>query len=307
MRALVTGATGFVGRHLLKRLPAGTVVLSRNAVGARRALGGAAVEAHAWEPAAGPPPAQALEGVDVVFHLAGEPVAEGRWNAEKKDRILRSREAGTRNLVAAIGARPPGARPRVLVSASAVGIYGSRGDEVLDESSPPAPDGDFLADVCKRWEAEALRAKEHGVRVACLRIGLVLGEDGGALSKMLPIFRLGLGGRITFAGSQWMPWVHVDDIVGIALHAAAKAEVAGAVNAVAPAPVTNADFTRALARALGRPALFPAPALMLRIVLGEFATALTASQRVAPRVAERTGYAFAYAEVGAALAAATRA
>jgi uncharacterized protein len=296
MRALITGATGFVGRRLAERLER-PVVLSRRPARATELLGD--VEAYAWEPEAAPPPAEALRDVEAVFHLAGEPVAAGRWTAARKARIRSSRVESTRNLVAALEASP--ARPRVLVSASAVGYYGSRGDEVLEESSPPG-DG-FLAEVSRAWEAEALRAETLGVRVVTPRIGIVLGKGGGALARMLPPFKLGLGGPLA-GGRHWMPWIHLDDLVGILLHAARSEGLRGALNAVGPAPVTNRHFTRALAAALHRPAFFPVPVLALRLMFGELASALLASQRVVPRVAEQTGYRFQFPGVEQALRAA---
>lgn len=285
MRALVTGATGFIGRRLVASLEQ-PVVLSRRPDVARQTLGD--VKAYAWEPGAGPPPAEALEGVEAVFNLAGESVAGGRWTAKRKSRIRASRVIGTRHLVAGIQAQ--GHRPRVLVSASAVGFYGSRGDEVLEEDSKPG--NDFLAELCQAWEAEANRAKELGVRVVTPRIGLVLGKGGGALAQMLIPFKLGLGGRLG-DGRHWVPWIHLDDLVGLLLHAA-KNKISGAVNAVGPAPVTNREFTRALASALNRPAIFPVPEFALRLIFGELASVLLASQRVLPRVAEKTNYRFRY-------------
>ncbi len=286
MRALVTGATGFLGRRLVSRL-ADPVVLSRSVEGARRALGD--VRAFAWDPMAGPPSAAAFEGVDAVFHLAGEPVAAGRWTQSRKARILSSREQGTRNLVAGLQAASP--RPTVLVSASAVGWYGDRGDRELDETAPPG-DG-FLADVCRAWEAEAAHARAPGTRVVSVRIGIVLGEDGGALGRLLPLFRAGLGGTLG-RGAQWMPWVHVDDVVDLMLHAARTPGLDGPVNAVAPGIVTNRDFTRALASALGRPAFLPVPSFALRAALGEFGASLVHSQRVVPSAARASGYEFGY-------------
>jgi uncharacterized protein (TIGR01777 family) len=293
MRALVTGATGFIGRRLVT-LFSRPVVLSRDPTRARRTLG--EVEAYAWEPEAGPPPAAALEGVEVIFHLAGQSVA-GRWTAERKRRIRASRVVGTRHLVQAIAQRAE--RPRLLVSASATGYYGDRGDAILDEESS-AGDG-FLAEVCRDWEAEAFAACDLGLRVVTPRTGMVLGAGGGALARMLTPFRLGLGGRLG-TGDQWMSWIHLDDQVGLCLHAAAHEEISGALNAVAPEPVRNRDFTRALARALGRPALIPAPAFALKLALGEVGSALLASARVVPRVAERTGYRFRYPTLDGALA-----
>ena len=294
MRTLITGATGLIGRELLAGLK-DVVVLSRDPEGAKRRLKG--VEVHRWEPEAGPPPAEALEGVEVVFNLAGEPVAEGRWTAGKKRSIRESRTVGTRNLVA--GLATLSVPPRVMVSASAVGFYGDRGDEELVESAQRGQG--FLADVCADWELEALSAATLGTRVACLRIGIVLAPDGGALSKMLTPFRLGVGGRLG-DGRQWMPWIHLDDVVGLLRHAADR-ELSGPVNGVAPRPVTNAAFTRALGRAVHRPAFLPVPRVALRVAFGELSDILMASQRVLPGVAERTGYVFRYPELDGALAA----
>ncbi len=293
MRALVTGATGFIGRSLLKRLEK-PVVFSRNPERAKQTLGD--VEAHPWEPQAGPPPPEAFRGIEVVFSLAGENVADGRWTSAKKHRIRESRVAGTRNLVA--GLEKLSTRPGVLVSASAVGFYGSRGDELLDENSSPG--NDFLAEVCKAWEAEANRARSLGVRVVMARIGIVLGKGGGVLAKMLTPFKLGLGGRLG-SGRQWTPWVHIDDLVGLLLHAAQTRELSGPMNGVAPNPVTNRELTQTLARILHRPAIFPVPEFALRGMLGEFGEAILSSQRVAPRVAEKTGYRFRYPSLDEAL------
>lgn len=293
MRALITGATGFIGRRLLEHIDE-PVVLSRDPASAKQKLG--KVEAFAWDLMSGPPSAEAFRDVSAVFHLAGEPVAEGRWNADKKRRIMESRKIGTANLVK--GLEQLSRRPPVLVSASAVGYYGSRGDEVLDESSPPGHD--FLADVCKEWELAAQRATNFGMRVVNPRIGIVLGAGGGALGKMLLPFKLGLGGRLA-SGKQWMPWIQLDDLVGLFLHAAMHPEVGGPMNAVAPNPVINREFTRELAAAVHRPAIFPVPGAMLNLAVGEFAQVLLASQRVVPRVAERTGYQFRYPELSGAL------
>lgn len=294
MRALVTGATGFVGRRLLEQISQ-PVIVSRDAAQAQRRVPRAQV--CSWDPEREPAPTEALEGVEAVFHLAGEPVAEGRWTAAKKRRIRDSRVLGTRNLVA--GLSQVERRPAVLVSASAVGFYGSRGDETLDESSAPAQD--FLADVCRAWEDEARHAEALGVRVVHLRIGIILGPNGGALGKMLPIFKFGLGGPLG-NGRAWMPWIHLDDIVGLLLHAAASDDLRGPMNAVAPQAVTNREFTKTLAGVLRRPALFPAPALALRAALGEFSQVLLASQRVTPRVALASDYRFRFPELRGALA-----
>jgi uncharacterized protein len=293
MRALITGATGLVGKHLLGRIE-DTVVLSRNPDEARRRLG--KVEAHAWNPESGPAPAEAFRGVEAVFNLAGEPVFEGRWTDEKKRRIRDSRVVGTRNLVSALAASE--SRPKVLVSASAVGYYGDRGDEELDERSTVG-DG-FLAEVCVDWEREAMAAARLGIRVVCVRIGIVLAPGGGALAAMLTPFRMGMGGRLG-SGRQWMPWVHIKDLAGMMLHASRNDAIRGPMNAVAPHPVINVDFTRALAQAVHRPALLPMPRIALRLALGEASDILIASQRVLPRVAEQSGYVFEHRELAGAL------
>ena len=295
MKALVTGASGFVGTRLL-RLLQGPVVLSRDPDRAVRSIGHLASRIVRWDPAVGPPPPDAFEGIDTVFHLAGESVAEGRWTAAQKARIRDSRVIGTRHLVQGIAAAAR--KPAVLVSASAVGYYGNRGDDELTESAPPADD--FLATVCVAWEREAEAAAAAGVRVVTARTGIVLGAGGGALAKMLTPFRLGAGGPLG-NGRQWMPWIHVADLARLYLHAAEQTAIRGPMNAVAPHPVRNTEFTKALARQLRRPAFMPAPYIGLRIVFGEFAQVLFASQRVIPRVALDTGFRFQFPEIAEAL------
>jgi len=295
MKALVTGGTGFVGRQLLELLDRPTV-LSRDVSRGQRAVGQSAGRVVGWDPQAGPPPTEAFEGVDVIFHLAGESVAEGRWTSAQKALIRESRVVGTQNLVAGIARAKP--RPRVLVSASAVGYYGDRGEEELTEAS--APGDDFLADVCVEWERAARVAEQHGVRVVLARTGIVLGQ-GGALAKMLTPFKLGAGGPLG-NGRQWMPWIHVADLARLYLHAADTTSIQGPMNAVGPHPVRNSEFTKALGRALHRPAFMPAPYLGLRLVFGEFAKVLFASQRVIPQVAIDTGFHFEYPQIAAALA-----
>ena len=294
MKAVVTGATGFIGKHLCDLFDE-PVILTRNPSRLPAELAHHA--AFEWDPMAGPAPAAAFDGVEAVFHLAGEPVAEGRWSAAKKAAIRESRTVGTANLVASITALED--RPNVLVSASAVGFYGSRGDEVLTEDSVPA-DG-FLADVCRDWEASAAKAEECGVRTAYVRIGLVLGKNGGALEKMLPIFKLGAGGPLG-SGKHWMPWIHVEDLARLFVYAATQADIRGPLNGAAPNPVTNKEFTKLLAKAVKRPAIFPAPAFALRLALGEFADVLLASQRVVPRAPIDAGFEFKYNRLQAALA-----
>lgn len=296
MRALVTGATGFVGPRLLRLLDR-PVVLSRDPDRARPRIGHLVDRIVRWDPLHGPPPQEAFEGVDAVLHLAGESVAAGRWTTARKAMIRDSRVIGTRNLVQ--GIVQAAAKPRVLVSASAVGYYGDRGEEELTESARPADD--FLARVCVEWEQEALAAEKAGVRVALARTGIVLGSGaGGALEKMLTPFRLGAGGPLG-NGRQWMPWIHVADLARLYLHAAETTSIVGPMNAVAPNPVRNSEFTKVLARQLHRPAFMPAPYFGLRLVFGEFAQVLFASQRVIPRVALDTGFVFQYPELPGAL------
>jgi uncharacterized protein (TIGR01777 family) len=296
MKALVTGATGFVGPRLLRLLDR-PVVVSRDPDRARRSVGHLVDRVIRWNPMDGPPPPEAFEGVDTVFHLAGESVASGRWTQARKARIRDSRVVGTRNLVQGIAQAPR--KPAVLVSASAVGWYGDRGDEELTESAPPADD--FLAEVCVEWERAAQAAEASGVRVVTLRTGIVLGMGaGGALDRMLTPFKLGAGGPLG-SGRQWMPWVHVADLARMYVHAADHGEIRGPMNGVAPHPVRNTEFTRALARQLHRPAFMPAPYFGLRLAFGEFAKVLFASQRVVPRVALDTGVTFQVPDIAAAL------
>ena len=295
MRALVTGGTGFVGPRLLRMLDRPTIV-SRNPDRARQSIGHLAGRIVRWDPLEGPPPQEAFEGIDAVFHLAGESVAEGRWTAAQKARIRDSRVVGTRHLVQ--GIVQAHTKPAVLVSASAVGYYGDRGDEELTETASPADD--FLAHVCIDWEKEAMAAEGVGVRVVTARTGIVLGSGGGALAKMLTPFQLGAGGPLG-SGRQWMPWVHVADIARLYVHAADTQSIHGPMNAVSPHPVRNSEFTKALGRQLHRPAFMPAPYIGLRILFGEFAKVLFASQRVIPKVALDTGFICQYPDIAVAL------
>jgi len=253
---------------------------------------------HEWNPEAGHLDGRAWEGVSSVIHLAGENVGTARWSRRRKDSILRSRALGTRTLVESIGLLPPEKRPRTFVSASAIGFYGDRGDEPLEETAEHGDD--FLADVCRVWEHEARRAENHGMRWVSLRTGIVLAREGGALGKMLPLFRLGLGGRLG-SGDQWMSWIHIEDLVSLYVFAIEKDELEGPVNAVSPNPVTNKEFTRTLARVLRRPALFPAPAAALKMMLGEMSILLLGSQRVVPVAADDAGFRFDYEELELAL------
>lgn len=296
MKALVTGATGFVGRRLLAKLDH-AVVLSRDADRAAKQLEQFHVRAFSWEPSSGPPPAAAFDGIDTIFHLAGDPVAEGRWNEKKKARIRDSRVIGTRNLVTTL--RGLSEKPRTLVSASAVGYYGSRGDEEIDERSPPG--SDFLAEVCIGWEREAVAARELGIRVVPIRVGIVLGEKGGALAKMLTPFYLGLGSPLG-SGKQYMSWIHIDDLVEEMLFASREHSVDGPLNGVAPHPVTNREFTKTLGRLLNRPTFMPAvPPLALKFLIGDFGEVLLDSQRAVPRAALAAGFKFQFSELEPAL------
>src|SRR4051794_4181126 len=285
MKVTVTGASGLIGTKLVERLRARgdeVTTLSRSA---------SSPEAVAWRPEEEPAPVRALAGRDAVVHLAGENVAQ-RWTEDAKRRIRSARELGTRNLVAGLEAADP--RPRILVSSSAVGYYGPHGDEVLDEATPAGRD--FLAEVCVVWEREADRAAALGLRVVKIRTGVVLDRSGGALAKMLPFFRLGIGGPVA-GGGQYMPWIHVDDVVGMYLAALDGEDWDGPVNASAPEPVTNQTFSRALGRALRRPALAPVPAVAIRALYGEMAEIVTKGQRVLPRRTQALGYAFAHPDL----------
>jgi uncharacterized protein len=283
MDVLITGATGFIGQKLVRALlDRGDAVnyLARqqsNKISSRAAF-------HPWD-GKSLPPLNSVPRLDAVINLMGEPIAQ-RWTKEVKERIRRSRIDATRQLVSAIGGLRY--KPSILISGSAVGFYGNRGDEILTEASGPG--AGFLADVCVEWEREAQRAAEFGLRVVCVRTATVLGRDGGALPQMLTPFRLGIGGRFG-SGEQWMSWVHVDDLVRLLLFSADNA-VSGAVNGSAPQPVTNREFTSALAHALHRPALFAIPRFAMNIALGEMAGFLFDSLRVLPAVAENAAFRF---------------
>jgi uncharacterized protein (TIGR01777 family) len=289
MRCIVSGGTGFIGRHIVARLLASNHSVK---VWTRDPHAGHLT----WDPLRGEPSSRSLNDIDAVIHLAGEPVAQ-RWNDEVRARIRDSRILGTRKLVEAISRARE--KPAVLVSASAIGIYGDRGDEILTESSPLG--SGFLADVCRDWESEADRAERLGLRVVRMRIGVVLGKDGGALAKMAPVFRAFAGGRLG-SGQQWMPWIHVDDLAKLFVHAIEN-QVQGVWNATAPNPVSNSEFTRELARAVHRPALLPVPAFALRVAFGEFGYHMLESARVIPEAALKAGFEFDYPTLDKAFAA----
>ncbi len=293
MRVTLTGATGRIGLSIVEALVARgdeVTVLSRDPERARQKLP-SGVQAVAWDPKAGPAPADALAGRDAIVHLAGEDVAQ-RWNDDVKREIRESRELGTRNLVAGIEAAEP--RPRTLVSASASGIYGPRGDEPVDEDSSHGDD--FLARVVIAWEREARRAEELGLRVALMRTGVVLSKGGGALERMLTPFKLGVGGPVA-GGRQYMPWIHVDDVVGLYVQALDDDRYSGPFNVVAPNAVTNKEFSKALGKALKRPAVAPVPKLALKVLFGEMSQIVVTGVNMVPRRATENGYAFKHPQV----------
>ena len=293
MRVAVSGSGGLVGAEVAASLAdAGDEVVRL----VRRVPAEAGREVR-WDPESGIVDASGLEGISAVVHLAGENIAAGRWNARRKAAIRESRVKGTRILCDALAglSRPPD----TLLCASAIGFYGDRGDELLTEGSA-AGEG-FLADVCRDWEAATAPAARRGIRVVALRIGVVLSPKGGALSRMLPPFRAGFGG-VLGNGSQYVSWVSLDELPGIVRHALANRELQGPVNAVAPHPVTNREFTAALGTVLSRPTPFPVPAFALRLAVGEMADALLLSgARVVPRRLEETGYRFRFPELHGAL------
>jgi uncharacterized protein (TIGR01777 family) len=297
MNILITGATGFVGRRLCEMLhQAGHTVraLSRDSVAAKQRVPHLK-EVFPWNPLQELPPLQAFEGCDAVINLAGESIA-GRWTTAKKQLIRDSRVLGTKNLVNALAQLS--SRPKVLISASAIGYYGDRGEETLTEDA--APGSDFLAQVCRDWENEALKAESLGMRVVRLRIGLVLGRGGGTLQALLPLFRVGLGGPLG-SGRQWWSWIHRDDLCRLIVQILANENVSGPINATAPQPVRQKEFAQVLGRVLRRPAFLPTPAFALKIALGEFADGILASQRALPRRAQEMSYRFQFEELEGAL------
>ena len=323
MRVAVTGATGTLGSALVGALTErgdDVTALSRNAERAKQALDGHAagggaegraagagalggrVETAAWpDPKSGPPPLDALRARDAVVHLLGEQIAQ-RWSDDARREIRDSRILSTRNLVAALGELPEPERPGTLISQSGAGWYGHRGDERLDESAPAGDD--FLAQLSRDWEAEARRAEELGVRVVVNRTGVVLSETGGALEKMLPFFKAGIGGPVA-GGRQYVPWVHLDDVVGAILFELDNPAASGPVNLTAPEPATNKELSKALGRALRRPAIAPVPALAVRALYGAMAEIVTTGQRAVPARLTELGYAFRQPELDAALRDAT--
>jgi uncharacterized protein (TIGR01777 family) len=303
-RVTVTGATGLIGASLvaaLRERGAQVTVLTRDPKRAHARLG--AVDAVGWDPLHEPAPAAALADRDAVVHLAGAPIAQ-RWSAHTKRAIRDSRTIGTQNLIEGLRRAHQselGKAPQVLVSSSAIGYYGSHGEEPLDEDAPPG--SDFLAEVCVAWEAAAAGARELGMRVTTLRTGVVLDRDGGALAKMLPPFRLGVGGPVA-GGYQYISWIHPEDLRAMVLTALADERWDGPINATAPEPLPNREFSKMLGEVLGRPALVPVPASALRLLYGEMAEIVTTGARVMPAKALVLGYEFAYPHLESALRAA---
>jgi uncharacterized protein (TIGR01777 family) len=298
-RVVVTGATGLIGSALVRALcdrGDEVVVLTRDPARATATLG-SPVEAIAWsDPLAEPAPAHALKGASAVVHLLGETIAQ-RWSPAAKRRIQESRELGTRNLVSTLTGIAAGERPGVLVSQSAVGYYGAQGDQELDETAPPG--SDFLARVVRHWESEALAAQAQ-MRVVVTRTGLVLAPHGGALAKMLPFFRLGVGGPVA-GGRQYLSWVHLDDVIGALALCIDDARADGPVNVTSPGPVANAEFSRALGRVLHRPTVLPVPGFALSLLYGEMSEIVTTGQRAIPAKLSGLGYRFAQPELERAL------
>jgi uncharacterized protein (TIGR01777 family) len=306
----VTGATGLIGTALVAELQAQgwqVTVLSRNPQRAQAKLAATAspaphpapepVEAFGWDLMSEPVPAEGLESRDAVVHLAGEPVAQ-RWSASAKRSIRESRVQGTRNLLAGLRSLPDARRPRTLIGASAIGYYGPHGEEPLDEEAPAGHD--FLAQVCAAWEAETLLAADLGMRVVQVRTGVVLDPHGGALAKMLTPFRLGIGGPVA-GGKQYMSWIHREDLLGMIVLALSSSSWSGPINATAPTPVTNHDFSSALGHALSRPSLLPVPALALRLLYGDMAAIVTTGARVLPAKPLVLGYRFRHPDLDEAL------
>jgi uncharacterized protein (TIGR01777 family) len=299
MRIAVTGGTGLIGSALIRALQGrgdDVVALTRDPDRGRAVLGGQ-LELQPWPaPQEAPPPAVALDGADAVVHLLGEPVAQ-RWTEAAKREIRDSRVLTTRSLVAGLAALSDDPRPKLLVSQSAAGYYGPRGEEPLDESAPPGDD--FLAGVTAAWEHEALAASP-AVRVTVTRTGVVLSPSGGALARMLPPFRLGIGGPVA-GGRQYVPWVHLDDVTGGLLHCLDHGSASGPVNLTAPNPATNAQLSHTLGRVLHRPAVLPVPGVALRLLYGEMASIILTGQRAIPARLQELGYGFRYTELEPAL------
>lgn len=297
MNVLITGGTGFIGtplRRELRNAGHNVIITTRRNIDSTVGASGRS-PLLTWNP---PEliPSDVISRMNAVINLAGEPIAPQRWTEEKKRRILSSRIDTTRALVESI--RNAALKPKVFISASAIGYYGSHGDEYVTEDTPPA--SDYLAEVCRKWEAEAFKAEEHGVRVVAVRIGGVLEADGGALAQMVIPFKFFVGGPIG-NGKQWFSWIHRDDMVGIIKYVLENKSISGPVNATAPQPVTNKEFSTALGKALHRPSFLAVPGFVVKLTLGELGGVLLTGQRVLPEKALKEGYEFRYTEVNEAL------
>jgi uncharacterized protein (TIGR01777 family) len=291
MNIIVSGGRGFIGSHLIPGLrEAGHTV----SMWSRTSDGASGVKTYVWDPVSGPPPAESLEGIDAVINMAGEPVAH-RWSDDLKKKIRESRVAGTRHIVE--GMERATVKPKVLVSSSATGYYGDRGEEELTEQSVPG--SSFLSGVCQEWEAAADEATKLGVRVVKLRTGMVIGSGGGALARLVSAFKTKMGGKLG-SGSQWMPWIHMSDLTGIYRYAA-EHDVSGVLNGAAPHAVRNEEFTEALAQALGEPGKLSIPEFALKMMFGEMSEVMLASQHVIPEATLASGYQFQFSEIGAAV------
>jgi len=297
MKLAITGATGFIGSELVDRLTGQNHMLTLLSRKRAARPGKAPTRWVVWDPGLAGSWQGELDGVDGVINLAGEPIAGRRWSDEQKRRLRASRVQTTRMIVDAIAKAKQ--RPKFFINASAVGYYGPHGDETLTEESPPGHD--FLGQLCAAWEAEANKAKEHGLRVALVRTGIVLGTGKGALAKMVPPFKFFVGGRLG-SGKQWFPWIHLDDEVGLIRFLIDNEKANGPFNAAAPNPVTMDEFCKALGKVLNRPSWAPVPASVLSIMLGEMADILLTGQRAAPQAALNLGYKFKYPDVLEALA-----
>ena len=299
MTTLLTGGTGFVGKNLIERLQ-GVTVVSRSPDSAKQrleqeGLSGKLDDVIQWNNGLAEEDLARIQPIHSVVNLMGESIAEGRWTDTKKEKIRSSRVDGTRNLVDSI--IQSGNLPKVFISASAIGLYGDTGERIVEEGAPVGRG--FLPEVCQEWESATAPLQALGVRVVHLRIGIVLGPSGGALKKLIPLFRTGLGGPLG-NGKQWMAWIHVLDLVSL-IQWLMDEPISGAVNATAPNPVRNLEFTKTLAKALGRPAFLPAPRFAVRLALGEFANSLFISSRIVPGVALSQGFQFQFADIQSAL------
>ena len=298
MKVLVTGATGFIGRHLvlaLKEKGHQIIVLTRDLESAGFHLP-SRCKTHLWRPALEKPKPEGLQGVQAVIHLAGAGVADRRWSLARKKEIIRSRVHSTRNLVRAL--KETKQKPQVFISASAIGFYGDTGDTLADESFPPG--SGFLSEVCQKWEKEIFEVEPLGIRTVALRIGFVLGHGGIAMNRLLPPFKMSLGGPLG-NGKQWMSWIHAQDVASLICHMIENSKFFGVYNAVAPEPISNRTFTKTLGQVLNRPAVIPTPEFMLKLGLGEMAQLILASQKVSSCKIQESGYTFHYPDLESAL------